>query len=82
MIFAGVVTLALATIPETYAPTILKKRAHKLRLETGDPTYVTEQEAFKRSMAGIIVETLIRPFRRFAPPLLFFVLQLKNFVSP
>lgn len=63
MIFAGVVTLFLATIPETYAPVILKKRAKRLREETGDNTFVTEQEAFKRDLSGIIVETLIRPFQ-------------------
>lgn len=63
MIFAGVVTLSLLTIPETFAPVILKKRAKRIRQETGDMTYVTEQEAFRRDLSGIIVETLIRPFQ-------------------
>lgn len=63
MIFAGVITLSLFTIPETFAPVILKKRAKRLREETGDNTYVTEQEAFKRSLTGIVVEALIRPFQ-------------------
>lgn len=63
MIFAGVITLSLLTLPETFAPVILKKRAKRLREETGDNTYVTEQEAFKRDLSGIIVETLIRPFQ-------------------
>jgi MFS family permease len=63
MIFAGVVTLSLATVPETYAPVILKHRAKKIRQESGDNSYVTEQEAFKRPLAGIVVETLVRPFQ-------------------
>lgn len=63
MIFAGVATFSLVTIPETFAPVILKKRAKRSREETGDSTHVTEQEAFKRDLSGIVVETLIRPFQ-------------------
>ncbi|OBZ70128.1 hypothetical protein A0H81_09818 [Grifola frondosa] len=44
MIFAGVVTAFCMTIPETFAPTLLRKRAERLREETGDPNIVTEQE--------------------------------------
>lgn len=74
MIFAGVVTLSLVTIPETYAPAILKRRAKRLRADTGDATYVTEQEAFRRDLSGIIVETLIRPFQMLVEePILLFM---------
>jgi hypothetical protein len=56
-------TLFVVVIPETFAPVLLKRRAKKLRSETGDPTYVTEQEIFMRPLKDIIIETLIRPFR-------------------
>ena len=63
MIFAGVVCLFTVTLPETYAPTLLRKRAQRLRKETGDTTITTEQELFKASLSEIITETLLRPFR-------------------
>lgn len=65
MIFAGVVCLFCCTIPETFAPVLLKKRAARLRKETGNPNITTEQDLFKASLSHIIVETLIRPFRTF-----------------
>ena len=63
MIFAGVVCLFTVTLPETYAPALLRKRAQRLRKETGDTTITTEQELFKASLSEIITETLLRPFR-------------------
>ncbi|EMD38027.1 hypothetical protein CERSUDRAFT_113138 [Gelatoporia subvermispora B] len=66
MIFAGVITIFCATLPETFAPVLLRKRAAKLREETGDPSYTTEQEMFKLSLSQVVVETLIRPFQMLA----------------
>ncbi|CCM05122.1 uncharacterized protein FIBRA_07330 [Fibroporia radiculosa] len=63
MIFAGVVWLFCCTIPETFAPTILKKRAARMRKETGNVNITTEQELFKASMSQILIETLVRPFQ-------------------
>ncbi len=63
MIFAGVVVCLHATVPETYAPAILLKRAKRLRAETGDPNITTEQELFRKSLKEIVIETGIRPFR-------------------
>jgi hypothetical protein len=37
MILAGVAFAFVAIVKETYGPTILRKRAAKLRKETGDP---------------------------------------------
>ena len=65
MIFAGVITIFCCTIPETFAPVLLKRRAARLRKETGNPNITTEQELFKRKLSDIVVETLIRPFREF-----------------
>ena len=64
MIFAGVVLLFTLTIPETYAPALLKRRAQRLREKTGDVTITTEQELFRASLSQILTETLLRPFRK------------------
>ncbi|KAJ7735133.1 MFS general substrate transporter [Mycena maculata] len=63
MIFAGVILLLCATLPETFAPVILHKRAVRLRAETGRDDITTEQELFKASLAQILTETLVRPFQ-------------------
>ncbi|KAJ7165627.1 MFS general substrate transporter [Mycena crocata] len=63
MIFAGVILLLCSTLPETFAPTILRKRAERLRAKTGRDDIATEQELFKASFARILTETLIRPFQ-------------------
>lgn len=63
MIFAGVVTAFCFTIPETFAPVLLRKRAEKLRKETGNPNITTEQEMFQASFSQVLTETLIRPFQ-------------------
>ena len=63
MIFAGVVTIFCMTIPETFAPVLLRKRAERLREETGNPNITTEQEMFQASFSQVLTETLIRPFR-------------------
>ncbi|EXJ82004.1 hypothetical protein A1O1_08072 [Capronia coronata CBS 617.96] len=59
--FAGAVTVLVALVPETYAPVILKRRAKKLRKETGDPNIITEQEKVKLTLKEIIRTSLIRP---------------------
>ncbi|GBE81643.1 MFS general substrate transporter [Sparassis latifolia] len=63
MIFCGVTAIFIATIPETFAPAILHKRAIRLREETGDPNITTEQELFRASFSEMLTETLLRPFQ-------------------
>lgn len=63
MIFAGVIAVLCATLPETYAPALLLKRAKRLRKETGDPNITTEQELFRKSLKEIVIETAVRPMR-------------------
>jgi hypothetical protein len=58
-------TIFCATIPETFAPVLLRKRAAKLRSETGNPNITTEQELFNASLGQILTEALIRPCREF-----------------
>jgi hypothetical protein len=52
-------------LPETYAPVLLRRRAERLRKETGNPNITTEQELFRASFSVVLVETLFRPFRAF-----------------
>ncbi|KAK9450603.1 major facilitator superfamily domain-containing protein [Limtongia smithiae] len=59
--FAGAMFVIVATIPETYAPTILKNRAKKLRKETGNPMIMTEQEKLKQPLSEIIRTVLLTP---------------------
>lgn len=61
MAFAGVIMILVGMIPETYAPVILKRRAAKMRKETGNPNIVTEQEQKKLSLGDIARTNLIRP---------------------
>ncbi|KIN07150.1 hypothetical protein OIDMADRAFT_139791 [Oidiodendron maius Zn] len=61
MAFAGVMLIIVGLLPETYAPVILKRRAAKLRKETGDPNIITEQEKVKLTFGDIIRTSLIRP---------------------
>ncbi|WVQ82942.1 hypothetical protein IAT38_005078 [Cryptococcus sp. DSM 104549] len=66
MISAAVVWAASCFVPETFAPAILKKRAKKMRLDTQDEAFVTEQEVFRRPLSEIVIETLVRPFQMLA----------------
>lgn len=63
MAFAGVMWIIVAFIPETYAPTILRKRAAKLRKETGNQKIMTEQEVTPLSISEIISTHLLRPLK-------------------
>ncbi|OQE38073.1 hypothetical protein PENCOP_c009G04549 [Penicillium coprophilum] len=59
--FAGAIMILIGLIPETYTPVILKRRAAKLRKETGNPNIMTEQEKVKLSFKEIARTSLIRP---------------------
>ncbi|ORY90644.1 MFS general substrate transporter [Leucosporidium creatinivorum] len=62
-IMAGALFLAvLVLMPESYAPTILARRAKRLRKETGDSSIMTEQERRRRPTSEIVSEALLRPF--------------------
>ena len=63
MAFAGVMWILMATIPETYAPVILKKRAKRLRKETGNDNIMTEQEAKPLSFMELVNNNLVRPLK-------------------
>ncbi|KAK7206828.1 major facilitator superfamily domain-containing protein [Myxozyma melibiosi] len=62
LIFSGAIYVLVAlTIPETFAPEILKRRARKLRKETGDSTYVTDLERNRRPLGEMLKVSLCRP---------------------
>jgi multidrug resistance protein len=77
LILAGAVYILITfTVPETYAPTILAKRAKKLRAKTGDPTHVTEQDLDKRPLVERLRIFLIRPFQLLFRELIVFLIAL------
>ena len=62
------------TVPETYAPTILSHRAAKLRKETSDASWVTEQDLDMRPLGERLRLFLLRPFQLlFTEPIVFLV---------
>ncbi|KAG8680413.1 hypothetical protein FRC11_002525, partial [Ceratobasidium sp. 423] len=81
-IFAGVCTIVLAlTLPETYAPIILKKKAEKLRKTTGDDRYYSAIERQNLHWAKRLENILGRPFIMFfQEPMLFAVTLYMSFI--
>ncbi|KAJ5664901.1 uncharacterized protein N7477_007349 [Penicillium maclennaniae] len=60
------------TVPETYAPILLKKRAAKLRKSENDDKYTTEAELDPRPMGQKLRIFLFRPFQLlFLEPIVF-----------
>ncbi|KAG0164474.1 hypothetical protein DFQ28_010270 [Apophysomyces sp. BC1034] len=74
MMFAGVMWIIITIMPETYHPVLLKKRAKRLRFETGDPSYVTVEEEFPVPLSELLKSTLVRPFEMLVTePILLFM---------
>jgi MFS family permease len=62
------------TVPETYAPALLTRRAKKMRKETGDNKYVTEAELDTRPFGQRLRIFLIRPLQLlFLEPIVLFI---------
>ncbi|KAB8203900.1 major facilitator superfamily domain-containing protein [Aspergillus parasiticus] len=62
------------TVPETYAPTILKRRAKKLRKTQNDSKYVTETELDSRPLGEKLRIFFFRPFQLlFLEPIVLFI---------
>ena len=51
------------TLPETYAPIILRNKARKIRAETGDPLVYAAIEQEDHRIFEILKVTLSRPFQ-------------------
>lgn len=75
LILAGVAWFLITfTVPETYAPIILKRRAKKLRKAENDPKYVTEGELNALPMKEKLQIVLLRPFQLlFLEPIVLFI---------
>lgn len=55
--------LAFIFLRETYAPTILHRKAEKLKKETGNDSLHTEFESPERSTANILTRAFMRPWK-------------------
>jgi multidrug resistance protein len=75
LILSGAVWILITfTVPETYAPTLLSRRAKKMRKETGDESFVTEQDLDLRPFVERLRLFLIRPFQLlFLEPIVLFI---------
>ncbi|KAF2966187.1 hypothetical protein GQX73_g7365 [Xylaria multiplex] len=77
LILSGIIWLLITfTIPETYAPTILARRAKKLRKETGEMDWVTEQDLDMRPLAERMRIFLIMPLKLLFGELIVFLISL------
>ncbi|KAG6873057.1 hypothetical protein C0995_003537 [Termitomyces sp. Mi166 len=61
-ILVGFVFVLAVTVPETYGPVLLKKKAARLRKETGDDSYSTRVEMDRRPFLTTLKIALTRPF--------------------
>jgi hypothetical protein len=77
-IFAGATWPLFYFFDETYGPTILKRRAQRLRKETGDESIIAPLELEKTDLNHIVTVILTRPLRMicFEPLVLFTCLYL------
>ncbi|KAF2083785.1 MFS multidrug transporter-like protein [Saccharata proteae CBS 121410] len=75
LILSGAVWVLISfTVPETYTPTLLAKRAKKMRKETGDSKFVTEEDLDKRPLSQRLRIFMLRPFQLlFMEPIVFFI---------
>ncbi|KAI1503608.1 major facilitator superfamily domain-containing protein [Biscogniauxia marginata] len=77
LILAFVVWVLITfTVPETYAPTLLKRRAEKLRKETGDTSYATEMELDSRPFSERLMVFMVRPFQLLFGELIVFLISI------
>ncbi|KAL1306084.1 hypothetical protein AAFC00_004204 [Neodothiora populina] len=64
------------TVPETYAPTILARRAKKMRKETGDDKYKSEIDLDTRPAMERMKIFVLRPFQLLFGELIVFLISL------
>ncbi|KAK6439640.1 hypothetical protein LTR95_004153 [Oleoguttula sp. CCFEE 5521] len=64
VIWAGVNWLLIAFfVPETYSPVLLRRKAIKLRKETGDERWKAPIEVMSRSVTKTVAWSCVRPFQ-------------------
>lgn len=81
-IFAGTcLVLITFTMPETYAPVILKKKAQRLRKETGDERWYAPIERHSTSFKQRLNDIVLKPFiMLFLEPMLLAITIYMSFV--
>lgn len=81
-IFAGVCWLQIVfTIPETYSPVLLAKKAKEIRKRTGDERYHAAIESQKMTLSQRLETILARPFKiLFREPMLIALTLYMSFV--
>lgn len=62
-LFAAATIPLVVSMPETYAPIILSKRAARLRKETGDQNIIAQSDLQKKSFKYVMSVVMTRPFR-------------------
>jgi hypothetical protein len=73
LIYAGVSLIPLILLPETYGPTILQRRAGRLRKETGKANVFAPIELEKKGFVQMATVILTRPIRMYLFEALVFV---------
>lgn len=73
---AMVWVLITFTVPETYTPKLLAQRAKKMRKETGDDKFVTEEDLDLRPLSQRLRLFLLRPFQLLFQELIVFFISL------
>ncbi|KAI4698615.1 hypothetical protein J4E81_005838 [Alternaria sp. BMP 2799] len=64
IIWSGVqLCLIVLFVPETYHPVLLRRKAIRLRKETGNPEWIAPIEKMDRSIAKTVLWSCIRPFQ-------------------
>lgn len=63
LIFSGTAFPLVIFMPETYGPVILKKRARKLREDTGNSSIWSPLDVESRNLQQMFLITISRPFR-------------------
>ncbi|RMZ85436.1 hypothetical protein DV737_g873, partial [Chaetothyriales sp. CBS 132003] len=81
-IFIGfIVVLSFFCFPEVYGPTLLKRKAQRLRKETGDNRYWHPQERIKVDLKSIVTKQLSRPLKMlFTEPMVAVICFYASFV--
>lgn len=77
LILSGFAYILIAfTVPETYAPTILARRARKMRETTGDDKFQSESDLDLRPFGERMKEFILRPFQLLFTELIVFLISL------
>ncbi|ODV92726.1 hypothetical protein CANCADRAFT_1322 [Tortispora caseinolytica NRRL Y-17796] len=75
-IFSAVTAVLVTMIPETHAPTILKRRAKQLRKANNDDSYKTDKEIAPLSVKQLMKISFTRPFTLLFGELIVFLLTI------